>query len=455
METSKKEIVIKRADDHWAFLEHIEAPMWADLTLEAKSGGEDINDDWFSESHLFHQWSSHQLKSKFSKSGEEIVASELDSQGPPSPEHPSSVSRSRGKHYGSMKWGINLDVLFDKQLPAMGFSRRCFQKVSGFGPEVKSKAYEIKSKGTSSAKLGLVSECNASRKTLSNCTKSMATRRSLVNRPGSMENKTGGSNSRSTVTSEYTQRQENLTEVSSKPYGQKSQLSFRNSTSVRKSCAVEKASRVDINGDSKKSRARKSSHGKSSVGSCSNTVPDGKEVAFLNPESRSRYKLPNISRKSTVHIEEPKLLDRLGTAVEFAKPSCHKATKSLFHRQIVRSRARLAANKQNSSASATMEQVENGKLNGLAGERNENTASSASYVAVHRKSSTRDVPAGGPPTDQRITERNILQKSTRAGLAALQMERLRMMLKMLPICPEGSTLDKVRATYYDPAYGAI
>ncbi|XP_028807597.1 uncharacterized protein LOC114762295 isoform X2 [Neltuma alba] len=408
METSKEEIVIKRADDHWAFLEHIEAPMWADLTLEAKSGVEDINDDWFSVSHLFHQWSSHELKSKFSKSGEEIVTSAFDSQGPPSPELPSSVSRSRGKHFKSKKWGVNLDVSFDKKLPA----RMCFPEVSGFGPEVKPKLNATKSKGTSSAK------SMANGYALSNCTKSMAGR-SLAIRSGSMNNKAGESNSRSTITSEYTQGQENLTEVSSKPYDKKSQLSFRSTTSLRKSCVVKKTLRVDINGDSKKSRARKSSSGKSSVGSCSNPVSDGKDVAIVNPAAKNRCKLSNASRKSTVHIEAPKLLSRLGTTAEFAKPTYHKATKSVAPHQILPSRACLPANKQNSSTSATKEQLEHGKPNGLAGKRNENIAS---FVAVHQKSSKSDVLTGGF-NDQRITERNILRKSNSAGSTVLKGQR--------------------------------
>ncbi|WVZ03220.1 hypothetical protein V8G54_024026 [Vigna mungo] len=75
----------------------------------------------------FHQMSARELKSKFSQ-GEEILAPGIDLQGVNSPELPSSVSRSRGKHYNNKKWeGINLNTLLDKQT-----SRRGLQQYSSF-----------------------------------------------------------------------------------------------------------------------------------------------------------------------------------------------------------------------------------------------------------------------------------------------------------------------------------
>lgn len=273
------------------------------------------------------------------------MTSELDSQGLPSPELPSSVSRSRGKHYKSKMWGgNNLDNLFNKQLPTRGLSRRCFQAGSSFGPEVKPKSNVIMSKGMSSAKLGLASGRKAGENAISNCTKPMATGtgRSPVISSSSMDNKTGGSNSRSTITSEYTQQQQKFMEVSSQPYDQKSQPSFRN-TSLRKSCVVKKVSGVVFGSDSRQSRGRKSSSGKSSVGSCSNPryevkfaskqrrkkISDGKDVATENLAARIRCKPSNISGKSTVQVEGVKLSNSKESTINFAKRACQKAAKPL------------------------------------------------------------------------------------------------------------------------------
>ncbi|KAK4484366.1 hypothetical protein RD792_006943 [Penstemon davidsonii] len=65
--------------------DEIEAPMWADLTLEFDSTYEDKDDEyWFHISHPIHQCSAKQLKSL---------------EGPSSPKLPPSVSKSRGKDY--------------------------------------------------------------------------------------------------------------------------------------------------------------------------------------------------------------------------------------------------------------------------------------------------------------------------------------------------------------------
>ncbi|KAI4322879.1 hypothetical protein L6164_022531 [Bauhinia variegata] len=272
MESSKKEIVIKKADDHWAFLEHIEAPMWVDLTLEAKSCGEDINDAWFNTSHLFHQWSSKQLKCKFSHPGDEVMTSEVDFQGPPSPELPSSVSRSRGKHYKSKKWrGDSLDVLLDKQQAARGLSRKFFQADSCGGREVKPKSNVIKSKGVSSAKPRLRFERKASGNASSNRTNPVSTRRNATISLSSGDNSTSKSDTRSTITSANAYQQPKYMEVSGQPCHLKSESLSSRGINLRKSCVTTKiGSRIEIDENSRQSRGRKSSSGKSSVGSSSN-----------------------------------------------------------------------------------------------------------------------------------------------------------------------------------------
>ncbi|KAK7257240.1 hypothetical protein RIF29_31073 [Crotalaria pallida] len=356
MEASKKIgiVIKKKPNDHWAFLEDIEAPMWADLALEveAKPVSEDMSDDWF------HQWSARQLKSMFSHQGEGILTSEVGAQGQASPDLPSSVSRSRGKHYIEKNWGgMNLNNLLDKQ---QGLSKRCFQAGSSFGQEVKpkSKLNVSRPKGLLSAKSGLAFEGNARGNA-----KSMANCRKPVSSSSSVDNKTGESSARSTITSENTHQQQRYMEVSSQPYDQKSRsfLSVRSVVSLRKSCVTkkasgvqqrqkyieesnrqhdqksgslsvrsvslgkscvtEKASRLDIGGDSMKSRGRKSSSGKSSIGSSSNPGyevesiskhqreknTDGKDVASsIDLSDKNQCKSANISLRSSILVEGAK-----------------------------------------------------------------------------------------------------------------------------------------------------
>ncbi|KAK9938258.1 hypothetical protein M0R45_015008 [Rubus argutus] len=84
----------KNSNDHWDFLEEIEAPMWVDLLLQANINNQDGDDDWFYRSHLL----------RFLILGEESAALNFNLLGPSSPKLPSSVSRSRGKNYVSKKW---------------------------------------------------------------------------------------------------------------------------------------------------------------------------------------------------------------------------------------------------------------------------------------------------------------------------------------------------------------
>ncbi|XP_078437091.1 uncharacterized protein LOC144707733 [Wolffia australiana] len=83
--------------DHWSFLEEIEAPMWADLKLEAEKGSQDTDEEWFFISHPVHQLSSRFLKSSIHDKTQNKTKVWC------SPCLPESVSRSRGKHYNSEK----------------------------------------------------------------------------------------------------------------------------------------------------------------------------------------------------------------------------------------------------------------------------------------------------------------------------------------------------------------
>ncbi|KAF9594889.1 hypothetical protein IFM89_035050 [Coptis chinensis] len=94
-DTERKSYTEPIHDDHWAFLEEIDAPMWVDLNLlESTSGEQDINAGWFEQVHSFHLM-------EFSTLSHGKVNLETDLLGP------SSVSKSRGKYYKSRKWEGN------------------------------------------------------------------------------------------------------------------------------------------------------------------------------------------------------------------------------------------------------------------------------------------------------------------------------------------------------------
>jgi hypothetical protein len=112
-----------------------------------------------------------------------------------------------------------------------------------------------------------------------------------------------------TVESSRVQDQHKYTEVSSKPCDQKSGSSSVNSISLRKGYVTQEVSKV---GNMKSSR--KSSSGKSSVGSCSNTsyevkfvskqqrekITDKKDVVAMKPANKNRCNPGNKSKTSSI-----------------------------------------------------------------------------------------------------------------------------------------------------------
>ncbi|QCD87394.1 hypothetical protein DEO72_LG3g1928 [Vigna unguiculata] len=450
MEVSKKKgVAIKKTNNHWAFLEHIEAPMWVDLTVEAVSGSADTDgDDWFNKSHPFHQMSAQELKSKFSQ-GEEILAPGIDLQGVNSPELPSSVSRSRGKDYNNKKWeGINLSTLLDKQT-----GRRGLQQCSSFGqvkPRLKSNV--IRPKGALSGKFGLTFERQAGGKT-----------ESKASNLGS-DRKTGGSSPRSTITSENTQKymevsskacdqkisssirrvsvgkccvtrkisniqpQKKCLGVSSQPCDQKSRSS--SVISVRRSYVSVKTSKVEIGDNSTQSRGRKSSSGKSSVGSCSNTsievkfvsrqhrekITDEKGGVTIKRAIKNRCKPGETSKALAILAEETKSGNRMGSNINFAKPAYHRTAKSLVQYPSTSSKALLqhSVNKENSYMDRAKAKLRTTKINSLTVKGKENITKN---VTVNRKCIARGVSAGGHVRSHR-TEHN-LQKGDKAGSTSL------------------------------------
>ncbi|KAL5147701.1 hypothetical protein HKD37_06G017315 [Glycine soja] len=544
METSKKKAVtMKKSFDPWAFLEHIEAPMWVDLTLEVKSGCVDTGDDeWFNTSHPFHQMSARELKSRFSH-GEEILTSGVDS-----PELPSSVSRSRGKHYNNKKWeGIDLNSLLDKQ---KGLSRRGFQQGSSFGQEVKPKpnsnvnkpkggklglAFERKSRGKtdsmvncsnppSSSSSNHKCEGSTARSTItsentqkyrevsskpfdqkrsssirrvslgkscvtrkvssilpqkeclevssqpcdqkSRSSSVISVRRSYVSGKASKVEIGGDSTARSMITSENTRKyrevsskpcaqqsssvgrvslgkscvtrkvssiqpQKKCLEVSSQPCDQKSRSS--SVISVRRSYVLGEASKVESGGDSIRSRGRKSSSGKSSVGSCSNPgyevkfvsrqqrekITDDKGEVTMNLAVKNRCKPGERSKTSTISVEEAKSGNRKRNSINFAKPAYHRIAKSLVQYSSASSKALLqhTVNKENTCIGGAKEKLRTTKVKSLTAKGKENVSRN---VAVNQKCISRGASAGGLVRSHRTTEHNHPQKGgDKAGSTAL------------------------------------
>ncbi|KAJ8754634.1 hypothetical protein K2173_010725 [Erythroxylum novogranatense] len=269
---------LKNSKDHWAFLEEIEAPMWVDLSLEAKSNYQDADDQWFYNSHQFHQCSSRQLKASFSNSPKESLSSEFDLKGPVSPNLPSSVSKSRGKHYTVKKCrGDGFDATFIKQHPVMGLKGK--SRLLNSGPEMEPKLSFVSSKGTSSSITNLISEKGSIRNS-KDLKKTYAAAGAYRSSSNIVVDKEGVSLS-GIITSEGGQQVEQAKKkVSGQGFGHTTGILSAVRTSLRKSYVTRQASRVQTNINSKKSGDSKSSSGKSSVVSSSNISYPGMSSAF-------------------------------------------------------------------------------------------------------------------------------------------------------------------------------
>ncbi|XP_058765534.1 uncharacterized protein LOC131639030 isoform X2 [Vicia villosa] len=405
--------------DHWAFLEHFDAPMWADLTLEPNSAITD-DDDWFDKNHLFHQLSARELKSKFAHSVEGFA----------SPGLPSSVSKSRGKHYkNKIKWGkgINLNALLDKQ---EGLSRRgCIKQGASIG-------YEAKPKSTSSVsnpKSGLTFEHNAGGKTMSKArcgnlvgssssmdkknyersTRTMLTSENMIQKKVSYDEKRKRSSVRSNsfgkslvTEASRVQDQHKYTELSNKPCDQTSGSSSVNSICLRKSYVTQKASKVEMDVDNMKSRGRKSSSGKSSVGSCSNPsyevskeqrkkITITKDVVTMNLAVKNRSNLGNKFKTSSITAEGKGKGSIIGNNINVAK--------SLIKTQSVRSSTKLPGKVNKTKCTAAKETLHKGKEN------------ATMKLTVNKNCNEKGVLARGVLKSPKTRQ----HKDDKAGLAAL------------------------------------
>ncbi|MBA0668411.1 hypothetical protein Goklo_001331, partial [Gossypium klotzschianum] len=305
----------------------------------------------------FHQCSSSQLKSAFLCSGEEGVTLELDLVGAYSPTLPQSVSRSRGKDFRSKKWKGNCCDLSLNKIESMKVLKG---KSLVYGEGIKPELSFINSKGTSRSKTNMVSEVteNAKGKNVKPVSNRGGPERSL----SPVVDKSGETNGRSTVTSEsiqqQQQQQQKFFEVSSRGFGQTSELLTSVRSSLRKSCITRPASRVEINADRShrmESRDSRSSSGKSSVGSSSysgyeakrSTVswikrkektPDSRNVARLTEAAKTKVKPSNMCKKSNVRGKEGERNSRTGGLVTVPKKTWEEAVKSKANSQTHRSK---------------------------------------------------------------------------------------------------------------------
>ncbi|XP_031407614.1 uncharacterized protein LOC116215931 [Punica granatum] len=331
----------KKADDHWSFLEEIEAPMWADLTLEAEYSGQDVAEEWFNTTHLFHQCSSCQLKSGFSRHSKGRPTMDFDLEGPLSPKLASSVSRSRGKDYREKKLGRdNCEWMFLKTHPLKDIGSKSSHQRLGSCQGKKPRVTLTKPKGSSISRTAFVRENGESHSLNAKFTSKSSVSGVLTS---STSTKTSGMDSQSGITFESIQmQQQNVLDVSSQAFNNSSGLLSIVRRGLRKSCVTRQASRIEIRNDSDQTRGYGSSSGKSSVSSSSfpgcdvrtasstsaegkETTPDSRHVARMGQKDRCGSKSSNISKMPPVFVLKGTSNSGRRGITDFAKPTCEKA----------------------------------------------------------------------------------------------------------------------------------
>lgn len=210
--------------------------------------------------------------------------------GPSSPKLPSSVSRSRGKHYRSRNRGKeNGGFLLSKQHPVKSLRSKTSRVDLGSSQEIKPKPSFGKLNRTCSSKTTLGCDRSSTKTSITNYTVPISNFRYSNGHLSYAEMKECESNStRSTITSENTHQQpQKFSEVSSGPFDHTKGLLSVMRITLRKSCATRPASRVELN-KNQVSGGRKSSAGKSSVGSSSNPVYNCQNGMATEKQSRNR-----------------------------------------------------------------------------------------------------------------------------------------------------------------------
>ncbi|XP_020534520.1 uncharacterized protein LOC105632818 isoform X2 [Jatropha curcas] len=433
-------MVLEKKKDHWAFLEEIEAPTWVDLTLEAKSTYQEIDDGWFHTTHVFHQCSSQELKAAFAHVGEGFMSSDIYMKAPSSPKLPSSVSRSRGKHYESNKSQDDNNLSLNKQHPVKVLSGKPSRAHSGSGEEIKPKLSFMNSKGISRSKRSFVLGKNLT-EVKDNNFKAVSSYGHSEGSSSSAADKSGESNT-STVTSEGDQKpQRTNLEVSSQALGYSSGLLSAMRISLRKSYTTRQASRVDLN-NKRQSRGRNSVSSKSSVGSSSNSnhgngvksstfaliqqyrewTPDSRNVGRLNRATKNKVKDSIVSNASYVKVKEGICNSRKGGTSIVAKSSHQELPKSKVQKQTLHAKGLLPhkVNEQGLLRGTAMakEKVTVGGPNKLVGAGNENATG---RQAVSQKYSRGDIATGVMVRGQKGANEYIPEKGDKTRSVVLKI----------------------------------
>ncbi|KAK9077522.1 hypothetical protein SSX86_005859 [Deinandra increscens subsp. villosa] len=217
--------------DHWKFLEEIEAPMWADLSV-CDLTDDSTDDPWFNISHEFHQCSSSQLISNvFHPTNSKSIKE------PSSPKLPASVSKSRGKNYKTKQWEpTKCKAIPNKQHPIKTLTKksststRSDNKVKPICRTRKLKEEEIKACSSSGSNTSDLADNTGPKSSSSSITKQ------------EQEN-----SSRSTLTHDQSEHQENKCfEVSFQTSSQSSKLLASLRMSLRRSYATRPATRMVV-----------------------------------------------------------------------------------------------------------------------------------------------------------------------------------------------------------------
>ncbi|XP_022985213.1 uncharacterized protein LOC111483281 isoform X3 [Cucurbita maxima] len=239
-------MVLIKSNNHWAFLEEIEAPMWVDLTLEGRSNNQNIDDKWFFTHHPVHQSSSHDLKLAFSQLFEErtlnfeiSVSSSLNL--------PNSVSRSRGDFEDKKCKGSCQGFAMDKHIVSEKLSSGSATKLS-----------YTDSKGISSSNMSLVSYASC-------LTENSRPNVSVTGSSSEGKEPADSRTSSTIITGLGRQQQCKATEVTSQPLSMSSRLLSDMRRSLRKSCANRQVSRLEVNNCQRQSSGHNSSSSNSSI----------------------------------------------------------------------------------------------------------------------------------------------------------------------------------------------
>uniref|UniRef100_A0A7N0RDR3 Uncharacterized protein n=1 Tax=Kalanchoe fedtschenkoi TaxID=63787 RepID=A0A7N0RDR3_KALFE len=284
---------LKKVADRWAFLDEFEAPMWADLTLDAELSNKEQDDEWFHRSHKFHRLPSRKLKAAF-KDVDGGGKFEIDFEGSSSPKLPSSVSKSRGKHY-VLGTAFQLSMIEKGCLIENGDGEASQLKrrnevlhKSALG-DLKSRLHPDQENTSGNADFKL-----SNTSTVPNKNDSSSVNTSEIN--------VATDDPKNSVTSESSQMPgPQVVDASNRIIGRSELLSVMKQ-SLHKSCAIRMAKRGQLI-DGRQTNGYKSSSGKSSVGSCSVQSRDTKDLNVVGvqrtsrtPESRIVERLSQESR---------------------------------------------------------------------------------------------------------------------------------------------------------------